>query len=51
MVGVDTKRVKQLLGLPRRAEITMAISMGKRAEGGIYNGRFRFPQEDFIHEH
>ena len=51
MEGLDSKRVKQLLGLPRRAGITMAISMGKRAEGGIYNERFRFPQEDFIHEH
>ena len=29
----------------------MAISMGKRAEGGIYNERFRFDQKDFIHEH
>ena len=51
MEGLDSKRVKQLLGLPRRAGITMAISMGKRAEGGIYNERFRFPKEDFIHEH
>ena len=51
MEGLDSKRVKQLLGLPRRAGITMAISMGKRAEGGIYNERFRFPQDDFIHEH
>ena len=24
---------------------------GKRAEGGIYNERFRFSQDDFIHEH
>ena len=51
MEGLDSKRVKLLLGLPRRAGITMAISMGKRAEGGIYNERFRFPQDDFIHEH
>ena len=51
MEGLDSKRVKQLLGLPRRAGVTMAISMGKRAEGGIYNERFRFDQKDFIHEH
>jgi nitroreductase len=51
MEGLDSKRVKRLLGLPRRAGVTMAISMGKRAEGGIYNERFRFDQKDFIHEH
>ena len=49
--GLDSKRVKRLLGLPRRAGITMAISMGKRAEGGVYGPRFRFPSEDFIIEH
>ncbi len=51
MEGLDSKRVKRLLGLPRRAGITMAISMGKRAEGGIFGPRFRFPADDFIHEH
>ena len=51
MEGLDSKRVKRLLGLPRRAGITMAISMGKRAEGGVYGPRFRFPSEDFIIEH
>ena len=51
MEGLDSKRVKRLLGLPNRAGVTMAISMGKRAQGGIYNERFRFPQDDFIHEH
>lgn len=51
MEGLDSYRVKKLLGLPRRAGITMAISMGKRAEGGVYGPRFRFPQEDFIFEH
>lgn len=42
MEGFDNVRVKKLLGLPRGADVTMVISAGKRAEGGIYGDRFRF---------
>jgi nitroreductase len=51
MEGLDSKRVKSLLGLPRRAGITMAVSVGKRAEGGVYGPRFRFDSKRAIHEH
>ncbi|MDA0912986.1 MAG: nitroreductase family protein [Bacteroidetes bacterium] len=51
MEGLDSSKVKKLLGLPRSAGITMAISIGKRAQGGVYGPRFRFPKEDFIHQH
>lgn len=51
MEGLDSARVKRLLGLPRKAEINMAISVGKRAEGGIYGPRFRFDQDTIVFEH
>ncbi|MDE0870940.1 MAG: nitroreductase family protein [Flavobacteriales bacterium] len=50
MEGLDSKRVKRLLGLPRGAGINMAISVGKRAEGGVYGPRFRFDAKHFIIE-
>jgi nitroreductase len=51
MEGLDSMRVKKLLGLPRGAGITMAISAGKRAEGGVYGPRFRFDQDLIVKEH
>lgn len=51
MEGFDSSRVKRLLGLPRAAGITMVVSVGKRAERGIYGSRFRFDSSHFIHEH
>ena len=51
MEGLDSQRVKRLLGLPRAAGITMAVSVGQRAEGGVYGPRFRFDSAHFIHEH
>ena len=51
MEGLDSKRVKKLLGLPKQAGITMAISAGKRAEGGIFGDRFRFDKKSFIITH
>lgn len=46
MEGSDTLRVKQLLSLPRGAEINMVISCGIRDDKGIYGPRFRVPFED-----
>jgi len=46
MEGADTIRVKKILKLPRKAEITMIIGCGIRAENGIYTERFRVPFED-----
>tara|TARA_B100000963_G_C22522468_1_gene623698 strand:- start:95 stop:826 length:732 start_codon:yes stop_codon:yes gene_type:complete len=45
MEGSDTNRVKKILNLPSRAEITMIIGCGIRAENGVYTERFRVPFE------
>jgi nitroreductase len=50
MEGSDTLRVKQILGLPRGAEINMIIACGIRDEAGIYGPRFRVPFEDVYFE-
>lgn len=50
MEGLDSKRVKKLLGLPRSSVVTMAISVGKRKPEGIYGPRLRFPDSQFIFE-
>lgn len=49
MEGLDSKRVKKLLGLPSSSVIVMAISVGKRKEGGVWGDRIRFPSEQFLH--
>ena len=46
MEGYDSKRVKQILGLPKSVEITMIIGCGYRDKGGIYGPRFRIPFEE-----
>jgi nitroreductase len=51
MEGMDSLRVKRILGLPRSAEINMVISAGRRAEGGVYGPRFRFPSDRFLFRH
>ena len=43
MEGSDTTRVKKILNLPRKAEITMIIGCGIRDKKGIYSPRFRVP--------
>jgi nitroreductase len=48
MEGLDSKRVKKVLGLGSDAEIVMAISVGKRASNGVYGKRIRMPKEKFI---
>lgn len=50
MEGMDAKRIKRFLGLPRKAEITMVIGCGPAATGGIYSERFRIPNEEVIFE-
>ena len=51
MEGFDELRVKKLLGLPRNANVTMVISAGKRAEGGVYGERFRFDKSLTVKKH
>lgn len=50
MEGLDSKRVKKLLGLPCSAVVVMAISVGKRKPEGIFGERVRFPDEQFLFE-
>ncbi|WP_456442409.1 nitroreductase family protein [Psychroserpens sp.] len=50
MEGSDTLRVKQIIGLPRGAEINMIIGCGIRDDKGIYGPRFRVPFEDVYFE-
>ncbi|TCK66864.1 nitroreductase [Winogradskyella wandonensis] len=50
MEGSDTLRVKQILDLPRGAEINMVIGCGIRDDKGIYGPRFRVPFEDVYFE-
>lgn len=51
MEGMDSKRVKHILQLPRRAEICMVVSAGKRTEKGVYGERFRFDKGTFYKRH
>ncbi|MBC7712516.1 MAG: nitroreductase family protein [Rhizobacter sp.] len=48
MEGFDSWRAKKAIGLKGCAEIVMVIGAGKRAEGGVYGPRMRFPNEQFI---
>jgi nitroreductase len=50
MEGLDSKRVKKLLGLPCSATVVMAISVGKRKPEGVYGPRMRFPSSQFLKE-
>lgn len=50
MEGMDAKRIKKLLELPRKAEINMVIGCGPGAEEGIYSERFRIPNEEVVFE-
>ncbi len=50
MEGLDSKRVKKLLGLPRRAQINMIVSVGPRAEDGIFYPRVRYPYDEVVKE-
>lgn len=50
MEGHDSARVRKMLNLPRKAEICMIISAGKRAEHGVFAPRLRMPKSQFVHE-
>ena len=50
MEGMDSRRVKKILRLPRRAEICMVVSAGRRTAKGVYGDRFRFELDTFYHE-
>ena len=46
--GFDSVRLKRFLKLPRKAEINMVITCGKRTTEGIYGERFRIPIEQVV---
>jgi len=48
MEGLDSKRVRKILHLPKDAFVVMAISAGKRAQNGVYGPRIRFPKDQFV---
>lgn len=50
MEGFDSKRAKQILGLPNSAEISMIIGCGYRDKGGVYGPRFRVPFDEVYQE-
>lgn len=48
--GIDVKRIKKRLNLPKGAEVNMLVACGIRHEKGIYNTRFRLPFHEFYHK-
>lgn len=49
--GLDQRRIRRMLKLPYgKAEVCMAISVGKRATNGIYGPRIRFDRKLFVKE-
>ena len=50
MEGFDSKRVKQIMNLPKSAEITMIVSCGVRDDKGVYGSQFRVPFEEVYFE-
>ena len=48
--GMDNLRIKNILGLPVQAEVTMVIAAGRGKPEGIYGGRVRLPENDLIKE-
>ena len=48
MEGFDQVRARKALGLPRGAEVSMIISVGKGTEKGIWGERLRVPYEEVV---
>lgn len=46
MEGFDSKVVKNLLNLPKEAEVNMIISCGYRTKKGVWGERFRVPFDE-----
>lgn len=49
MEGADSKRIKKILGLGSGSHFVMVISIGKRADNGIYGPQVRFSKDKFVH--
>lgn len=50
MEGFDSQRLKKVLGLPKKAEISMVIGCGIRKPEGLYGERFRVPFQEVYRE-
>ncbi|MES2799532.1 MAG: nitroreductase family protein [Bacteroidota bacterium] len=49
--GIDSRRVKKILGLPYHAEITMIVACGvRKGNEGIWGDRYRVPFEEVYHK-
>ncbi len=51
MEGMDSRRVRRLLGLPRGATVVMVVAAGRRSSKGVYGPRLRFDRALFVREH
>ena len=49
MGGMDAKRIKKILQLPRGAEVSMVISAGTRKPEGLYGPRYRLLKSDLVY--
>ncbi len=47
--GCDEVRVARILKLPRGAKVSLLVSCGIRAEGGVWGERFRLPFDEQYH--
>ena len=50
MEGFDSQRLKKILGLPKKAQISMVIGCGIRKPEGVYGERFRIPFKNVYKE-
>jgi len=48
MEGLDSKRIKKYLQLPKEAEINMAIAVGKGKKEGVKGKRFRLEYDEVV---
>ena len=48
--GFDRRRVDRILNLSKEEKVIMFVSIGKRAEDGLYQQRVRLPNSQFIRE-
>ncbi|KXF81562.1 nitroreductase family protein [Enterovibrio coralii] len=51
MEGYEEDKVKELLGLPKEADVCMVVSCGKRRPEGVYGPRMRVELSEVIKEH
>lgn len=49
MEGMDEYRVSRLLSIPKDGIVTMVLAVGRRGPKGIYNKRYRFDRNEFVH--